>query len=62
MYPPTLQYNVQGDKSDAALWVLNPMFIFRLKNKLSAELDGRYFARSTHYKYHDDVTANTFEV
>ena len=57
-----LYYNVQGDRSIAGLIVLKPMFIFRLKNRFSAEISGSYFMRTTYYKYHENVRANTFEV
>ncbi len=57
-----LYYNVQGDRSIASLMVLNPMFVFRLKDRFSAEMSGSYFVRTTYYKYHENVRANTFEI
>ena len=56
-----LYYNVQGDKSNAELFVVNPLFVFNLKGALGFETSGSYFIRHTRYKYHDDVRANTFE-
>lgn len=56
-----LYYNVQGDRSNAELVVLTPMFRFNIKGGLAAELSGSYFIRATRYKYHPDVRSNTFE-
>lgn len=56
-----LYYNVQGDKSNAELFVVNPLFVFNLKGALGFETSGSYFIRHTRYKYHADVRANTFE-
>ena len=57
-----LYYNVQGDRSIASLMVLNPMFVFRLKDRFSTEMSGSYFVRTTYYKYHENVRAKTFEI
>ena len=56
-----LYYDVQGDTSNAELFVVSPTFRFNLKGSLSAELSGSYFIRNTRYKYHNNVQANTFE-
>lgn len=56
-----LYYNVQGDKSDASLVVLNPMFLFHIKGGLNIEFSSRYFIRATNYRYHPNVHAQTFE-
>lgn len=57
-----LYYNVQGDKSNAELLVLNPAFCFNLKGGMAVALSGSYFIRKTRYSYHNDVQANTFEI
>ena len=57
-----LYLNAQGDRGNAELLVINPMFLFHLKHNLGIELAGAYYARNTHYKYHDEVRARTFEV
>jgi hypothetical protein len=57
-----LYLNAQGDKSNAQLLVLRPKFLFQLKHDWGVELSGTYFARRTHYKYHDNVRTQTFEV
>lgn len=57
-----LYLNAQGDRGNAELLVINPMFLFHLKHNLGIELAGDYYARNTHYKYHDEVRARTFEV
>ncbi len=57
-----LYLNAQGDKSDAELLVLNPMFVFQLKSGVGIEFSGSYFIRQTRYKYYEDVRAKTFEV
>ncbi len=54
--------NVQGDKSNASLLVLNPIIEFDLNRQWSINFSGSFFARSTRYKYYDDVKTNTFEV
>lgn len=57
-----LYLNAQGDKGNAELLVLNTVFRLRLKDALHIDLSGSYYIRNTHYTYHPDVTANTFEV
>ena len=61
--PPTepLYYNVQGDKSNAELVVLNPVFFFNVSRHCGVELATNYYLRHTRYVYHDDVRANTFD-
>ena len=53
--------NVQGDRSNAALLVVNPVMEFHLARQWSVNLSGAYYSRRTYYKYHDKVHANTFE-
>ena len=53
--------NVQGDRSNAALLVVNPVFELHLARQWALCLSGSYFSRRTFYKYHDTVHANTFE-
>ena len=53
--------NVQGDRSNAALLVVNPVMEFHLARQWSINLSGAYYSRRTYYKYHDKVHANTFE-
>ena len=57
-----LHFNVQGDRSRASLLVISPSFEFRLKGALAAILSGSYFHRSTHYRYHSNVSVGTFEL
>lgn len=57
-----LHLNAQGDKGNAALMVINPIAEFDIARNWSIVLSGSYFARRTHYKYYDDVKANTFEL
>ncbi len=57
-----LYLNAQGDKSDAQLLVFRPMFVFQLKNDIGIEWQGAYYGRYTHYKYHPNVRAHTFEM
>ncbi len=61
----------QGDNSNAALLVVNPVVEMHLARQWSITLSGSYFARRTHYNYYYDkdfilrqnstVHANTFE-
>ena len=53
--------NVQGDHSNAALFVINPVMEFHLARQWSVALSSAYYSRHTHYKYYDNVKANTFE-
>ena len=53
--------NVQGDRSNAALLVVNPVMEFHLARQWSLNLSGTYYSRRTYYKYYDKVHANTFE-
>ena len=54
--------SAQGDKGNAALFVISPITAFDSARNWSVELSGSYYARRTHYKYYDDVRANTFEL
>ena len=53
--------NVQGDRSNAALLVVNPVMEIHLARQWSITLSGAYYSRRTFYKYHPTVRANTFE-
>ena len=53
--------NVQGDRSNAMLLVVNPVMEIHLAKQWSVTLSGAYYSRRTFYKYHDMVKANTFE-
>lgn len=53
--------NVQGDHSNAALLVVNPVIDIHLARQWSVNLSGAYYSRRTYYKYYDKVHANTFE-
>ena len=53
--------NVQGDRSNAMLLVVNPVMEIHLARQWSVTLSGAYYSRRTFYKYHDSVHANTFE-
>jgi len=57
-----LYLNAQGDKGNAKLTVLISQFDFPLSDRLKAEMASCYFMRDTHYKYYEDVRANTFEL
>jgi len=54
--------NVQGDKGNARLIEINPMWEFDFKNSMSATIGTSWFYRNTHYRYFDNVTSRTFEV
>ena len=63
--------NVQGDNSNAALLVINPVIEMHLNRQWSLTLSGSYYGRRTHYNYYYDqdlilrenstVHARTFE-
>ena len=53
--------NVQGDHSNAALLVVNPVMEVHLARQWSVTLSASYFSRRTFYKHHPKVHANTFE-
>ena len=53
--------NVQGDRSNAMLLVVNPVMEIHLAKQWSVTLSGAYYSRRTFYKYHDMVKADTFE-
>ena len=57
-----LHLNSQGDKGNAGLLVINPMAEFDIARNWSVALSSSYYSRRTHYKYYDDVKANTFEL
>ena len=57
-----LYLNAQGDKSNASLAEVSPMWEFDFHNTISATLGSSYFMRVTRYSYHKTVRANTFEI
>lgn len=57
-----LYLNSQGDRGNAQLLVINPLWEFDFRGPLSVVASGSYFVRNTHYRYHDDVKAQTFEM
>lgn len=54
--------NAQGDKGNAALLVLSSRFLITLSKHFALDMGASYFIRDTHYKYHPDVHAKTFDV
>lgn len=59
---PDLHYlNVQGDRGNAMLLVVNPVMEFHLARQWSINLSASYYSRRTFYKYYPEVFANTFE-
>ena len=54
--------NVQGDNSNAALLVINPILEMHMARQWCVTLSGAYYSRRTFYKYYPKVHANTFEV
>ena len=54
--------DVQGDKSNARLTVLNLQFIYQFKKRWSIMLSNRYFTRKTNYKYYDTVDYSTYDL
>lgn len=56
-----LYLNVQGDKSTATLMVVNSTFMLSLTDHISLNLEASAYWRRTNYKYHDNVSANTFD-
>ena len=57
-----LHLNAQGDKGNASLFVVNPILELDLRKNWSLLISSSAFMRRTHYKYYDDVKANTFEL
>ena len=53
--------NAQGDKGNASLLVINPIWEFDVKGSVSINASSSYFIRATHYHSHPDVNASTFE-
>ena len=54
--------NVQGDRGNARLLVINPLIEVDLGKNWGFVFNSSYFVRRTHYKFYDDVKANTFEI
>ena len=57
-----LHLNSQGDKGDARLLVINPIFEIDVKGPWSLLFAASYFLRDTHYKYYKNVSTETFEI
>ena len=56
-----LHLNSQGDKSNAALLVINPIIEVDVKGPWSICLSSSYYIRNTHYRYYPRVHTKTFE-
>ena len=56
-----LHLNAQGDKGNARLLVINPMIELDIHKNWSLVASGSRFFRRTHYKYYENVKADTFE-
>ena len=54
--------NAQGDRGNARLLVITPHVEIDLRKGWSLLASASYYNRKTHYRYYDDVKANTFEV
>lgn len=54
--------NVQGDAGNARLTVFSARLAYLSKHKWNLSLSHRYFARRTHYKYHQNVDSATYDV
>ncbi|MBQ8657370.1 MAG: DUF3943 domain-containing protein [Prevotella sp.] len=54
--------NAQGDRGNARLFVVTTIVEKDLTKNWSLNLTSSYFGRRTHYKYFDNVHANTFEL
>lgn len=54
--------NAQGDKGNAELLEINPIWEFDFKGPVSAVISSSYYARTSRYKYHSTVRAHTFEM
>lgn len=57
-----LYLNAQGDKGNADLLVLNPIWEFDFNKRMSIMLAGSYYIRNTRYYEYKKVHAETFEV
>lgn len=57
-----LYLNAQGDRSDAALLVVNSRISLDFSDHVSLDLSTYYYWRHTNYKYHENITARTFDV
>ena len=57
-----LYLNAQGDKGNAVLLVVCPRLTLAVGKRLFLDLAASYYWRHTYYKFHDNVTARTFDV
>lgn len=55
-----LRLNAQGDRSSARLFVVRPNLYLRLNKELDSHLSLAGYFRRTHYRYHADVSSQTF--
>lgn len=56
-----LYLNAQGDRSVAALAVFSTRFLLSVSDRVGIDISASYYQRHTNYKYHADVTAQTFD-
>lgn len=57
-----LYLNIQGDRGNAQLLVFTPRWEFDFRGPLSLDFSSSYYLRHTHYKYHRNVHAQTFDL
>lgn len=57
-----LYVNAQGDKGNVYLVIVNPLVEIDITPKWSANINGNFFYRRTHYKYYNDVRTRTYDL
>lgn len=58
---PHEEFSAQGEHSQTSVWMLRPTFKLPLWKQWGLQLSGAYYHRATHYKYHPDAKATTYE-
>ncbi|MCD8260614.1 MAG: DUF3943 domain-containing protein [Bacteroides sp.] len=56
-----LYLNAQGDKGNVMLTVINSVIGIQLNRRFKVNAEASYYMRRTYYKYHDNVSFETFE-
>lgn len=55
-------FNVQGDKGDSRLTVLEMRLVYLSNKRWNISLSNRFFSRRTHYFYHENVTHSNYDL
>jgi hypothetical protein len=57
-----IKYNIQGDKSNVEMIIIEPTLFLNIRKNIGIELRSCYYFRHTRYSFHDDVNMKNSEI